>query len=51
VNYEMEHLRKKLSARDPVKLKELEKVKRFDVHPLFSIVKGDVENWEIVNGE
>jgi hypothetical protein len=51
VKYETEHLRKKLSERDPLKLKELENIKRFDVHPLFDVVKGDIEDWEIVNGE
>jgi hypothetical protein len=50
VNYELEHLRKKLKERDPVKLKELEMIKRFDVHPLFEMVKGEVEEWEVVNG-
>ena len=49
VKYEMEHLRRKLKERDPVKLKELEKIRKFDVHPMFEMVKGEIEEWEIVN--
>jgi hypothetical protein len=51
VKYELDHLRKKLKERDPLKFKEIEKIRKFDVHPLFSIVKGGVEEWEVVNGE
>ena len=46
--YELEHLKKKLKVRDSKKLKELNKVKIVLPHPLFSIVKGDIEDWEIV---
>jgi hypothetical protein len=51
VKYELDHLRRKLKERDPFKLNALEKIKRFDVHPLFKVVKGETEDWEVVNGE
>ena len=49
VKYEAEHLLKKLKIRDKIKYKDLIKVKRFSPHPLFKIVNGNIENWEIVN--
>lgn len=44
VEYELEHLRRKLAARDPSRLDGL----RADVHPLFYVVPGPVEPWERV---
>lgn len=44
VEYEFEHLRKKLSARDPARVDTLTN----DVHPLFRVIDGPVERWEIV---
>ena len=46
--HEVEHLRKKLTARDPLRLTHLEK-DSLDPHPLFHIVPGDVEDWEKVS--
>jgi hypothetical protein len=46
VDYEFRHLKKKLRARDPAKLAELEKVKKPEAHPLFRIRKGGIEKWE-----
>ena len=48
IEFEIEHLKKKLKVRDEGKLKEINAVKTFAVHPLFKAVKGDVEDWEIV---
>jgi hypothetical protein len=48
VDYEAKHLLKKLKIRDINKYKELETIKTFDAHPLFTIVKGDVEQWEFI---
>lgn len=48
LQYEYKHLLKKLKVRDPNKYEELLKVKNIKPHPLFVIVKGDVEDWEIV---
>ena len=47
VDYEIKHLMKKLQSRDRQKLKELKAVKIFEVHPVFTIVEGDVEDWEV----
>lgn len=48
VDYEIKHLMKKLQSRDRQRLKELKAVKIFEVHPVFTIVEGNVEDWEIV---
>ena len=47
VNYEAKHLLIKLKARDKTKYNELKTRSTFDVHPLFIVVKGDVEKWEL----
>lgn len=46
IDYEVTHLLKKLKIRDSKKYKELKSVKRFKPHPMFGIVKGEIENWE-----
>jgi hypothetical protein len=48
VDYEIQHLKNKLQQRDPDKLKEITKLKNFQTNPLFKIVKGEIENWEII---
>ncbi|MCB0716207.1 MAG: pyrimidine dimer DNA glycosylase/endonuclease V [Chitinophagaceae bacterium] len=45
--YETQHLLKKLLQRDPVKYKEIKKLKRLDTHPLFRIIEGPIASWEI----
>ncbi|MBB6480511.1 pyrimidine dimer DNA glycosylase/endonuclease V [Spirochaeta isovalerica] len=47
VAYEMEHLKKKLKARDPSALEKILSLEIPPVHPLFTVVPGDVEDWEI----
>ncbi len=47
VDYEVEHLKKKLQQREPMKWNEFLSCKNFEVHPLFTIVEGPVEDWEI----
>ncbi|HTS45712.1 MAG TPA: pyrimidine dimer DNA glycosylase/endonuclease V [Puia sp.] len=47
IDYEIKHLMKKLSTRDPKKYKEIRKIKSFNCHPLFRIVDGPVASWEI----
>jgi len=44
--YELEHLRRKLKARDPAKSRELRRVQLPEPHPLFRAAKGEVEAWE-----
>ena len=45
--YEWNHLKRKLQARDEQKYRELEAVREPEAHPLFCIVEGGVEDWEI----
>ncbi len=49
--YEWEHLRKKLRTRDPKRFRELRSVEAPEPHPLFRIVPGGVESWEILGGK
>jgi len=49
ISYEFMHLRQKLERRDPKKLKELLKVKKIDPHPLFTVIKGPLEEWEKIS--
>lgn len=46
--YETEHLLNKLSKRDTEKFDVLHKLKKIKPHPLFKIIKGDIEKWEII---
>jgi len=48
LKYEVTHLLKKLKIRDPKKYKELKGQLLFDPHPLFKIIDGPVEDWEII---
>jgi hypothetical protein len=48
VNYEAEHLLHKLEIRDYDKYKELKLISIFDIHPIFKIVEGGIEEWEII---
>ena len=45
--YEWNHFRKKLRLRDPKCFRELQSVRIPEPHPLFRIVPGSVEAWEI----
>lgn len=48
VEYEIAHLKKKLEIRDTEKLKSLESASEIALHPLFEVVSGDIEAWEIL---
>jgi hypothetical protein len=48
MDYEMEHLQKKLSVRDPNRFKKLRQVRKAVSHPIFKIVPGPVEPWEVI---
>ena len=48
IDYEWEHLRKKLAVRSADWLRDLGPVEGPDPHPLFRIVKGPVAEWEKV---
>lgn len=46
LEFELEHLRRKLEVRDPARLGNLPEVDRAQLHPLFSLVPGEIEAWE-----
>ncbi|MBS0645441.1 MAG: hypothetical protein JSR97_02460 [Verrucomicrobia bacterium] len=48
IQYETKHLLDKLKIRDTEKFESLSKQKKIDQHPLFKIVKGDIEKWEVI---
>jgi hypothetical protein len=48
IDYEVEHLLKKLKTRDPERFEKLKEQKIFSVHPLFKRIPGKVEDWEII---
>jgi len=49
IDHERNHLLAKLKIRDEKKYKELLKIKKIELHPLFKIVKGNVEKWEKIS--
>jgi hypothetical protein len=50
LDYEIKHLLKKLQTRDFQKHKELKSKKDFDTHPVFKLIEGEIEEWEILPG-
>jgi hypothetical protein len=48
LDYEREHLLRKLKVRDPRKYREVKKLGSIKPHPLFRVVQGGIEAWEIV---
>jgi hypothetical protein len=48
IEYELEHLRSKLKNRDPTKYIELKNIKEPEPNPIFIVVEGDIETWEII---
>ncbi len=46
IEYETQHLLNKLKERDKEKYIEVQKIKEVDIHPLFKIMKGEIESWE-----
>lgn len=46
VQFEMNHLLVKLRIRDPKLYNQLKDAKTFDIHPLFKLVVGELEDWE-----
>lgn len=47
LDFEWKHLIKKLKGRSPELYKKLKNMAVHDPHPLFTLVKGGVEDWEI----
>jgi hypothetical protein len=50
VQYEWEHLKKKLAQRDPARLEKIQAEGDPELHPLFLQVPGGVAEWEKVDG-
>ncbi|HTF05504.1 MAG TPA: pyrimidine dimer DNA glycosylase/endonuclease V [Bacteroidia bacterium] len=50
MDYEQKHLLDKLETRDPEKFNALKKRKKFDPHPMFEVMPGKIEKWEIITG-
>lgn len=48
VEFEMQHLRNKLKIRDVSGYERFLEGKNIEPHPLFRIVKGEIEAWEII---
>jgi len=46
IQFEFNHLKKKLKTRDPEKYRQLLKVKEIRPNPIFKIVEGEIEKWE-----
>jgi len=48
IKYEFQHLEEKLKIRDPERLKNFPSDLDIEPHPLFLIIEGERESWEIV---
>lgn len=48
--FELEHLKSKLKLRDPAAYARIERISKPLPHPLFKVVRGGVEGWEIIQG-
>ena len=48
MKYETEHLLNKPKIRDQEKFERLKNIKKVEQHPMFKIIKGDIEKWEII---
>jgi hypothetical protein len=48
IAYELAHLRAKLKVRDMAACERLPDGEPPSVHPLFKVISGDVEDWEVV---
>ncbi len=49
VLYETKHLLGKLEYRDPERHVELQNKKSLTTHPLFQIIPGEIESWEVLS--
>ena len=51
LNFEVVHLMQKLQKRDTERFNQLKTNLVFDSHPLFNLVDGEIEKWEIQVGK
>jgi hypothetical protein len=47
LNYEFQHLLNKLKKRDAEKYRIIKQIKIIEHHPIFKVIAGGIENWEI----
>jgi len=48
LEYELKHLKHKLKTRSPVKYNELQKIVSVLPNPIFKVIPGEIESWEVV---
>lgn len=48
LEYEFNHLKRKLQTRDPARFAELKNIDKPKAHPLFRIKRGPIASWEIL---
>lgn len=48
LDYEAKHLSNKLHNRDLSKYNKFQLIKTFETHPLFEVIEGEIESWEIL---
>jgi len=48
VDYERKYLLAKLEERDLNRHQELVHLKNWDLHPLFKMIEGEIEDWELI---
>lgn len=46
--YELAHLKEKLKQRDKKKYEEIREVRIAQANPMFSIIRGSTESWEVI---
>jgi hypothetical protein len=49
IKFEMKHLLRKLETRDPGQFQKLSRERKINAHPLFRIIAGEIEEWEIID--
>ena len=49
LEYEKQHLLKKLVIRNPLLYQKLHSLKHLEQHPIFQIVDGQIEEWELIS--
>ncbi len=48
LSYELAHLKEKLKQRDKKKYEEIRLIEKAAANPMFSIIRGSAESWEII---
>ncbi len=48
LDYEVQHLLNKLKTRDIMRFEEIKSNSEFDFHPIFKLIEGGIEDWEIL---